>query len=51
MKATNFYIGHKRAQRLFKKKEDKLANTKNTPLAQKKFTFPEKKDSNAMDID
>jgi Retrotransposon gag protein len=49
-KATNFYIGHKRAQHLFKKREDKPANT-NMPPAQKKFTFPEKKDPNAMDID
>jgi hypothetical protein len=47
-KATNFYIGHRRAQRLFKKTEDKLAN--NTLPAQKKFTFLEKKDPNAMDI-
>jgi Zinc knuckle len=50
MKATNFYIGHKRAQCLFKRKEDKPVNT-NMPPAQKKFTFPEKKDPNTMDID
>jgi hypothetical protein len=50
-KATNFYIGHKRAQRLFKKREDKPANMNNTPPAQKIFTFPEKKNPNAMDID
>jgi hypothetical protein len=49
-KATNFYIGHKRAQRLFKKRDDKLTNTFGTPSAQKKFTFS-KKDPNAMDID
>jgi hypothetical protein len=50
-KATNFYIGHKRAQRLFKKQDDKLTNTFGTLPAQKKSTFPEKKDLNAMDID
>jgi Ty3 transposon capsid-like protein/Zinc knuckle len=50
-KATNFYIGHKRAQCLFKKRDDKLTNTFGTLPAQKKFTFPEKKDPNVMDID
>jgi hypothetical protein len=50
-KATNFYIGHKKAQRLFKKRDDKLTNTFGMPSVQKKFTFPEKKDPNAMDID
>jgi Zinc knuckle len=50
-KATNFYIGHKKTQRLFKKQDDKLTNTFGMPSAQKKFTFPEKKDPNAMDID
>jgi Ty3 transposon capsid-like protein len=50
-KATNFYIGHKRAQCLFKKRDEKPTNTFGAPLAQKKFTFPEKKDPNAMDID
>jgi hypothetical protein len=50
-KATNFYIGHKRAQCLFKKQDDKLTNTFGALSAQKKFTFPEKKDPNAMDID
>jgi Ty3 transposon capsid-like protein/Zinc knuckle len=50
-KATNFYIGHKRVQYLFKKREDKPATSFGALPAQKKFTFPEKKDSNAMDID
>jgi Zinc knuckle len=50
-KATNLYIGHKRAQRLFKKRDDKLMNTFGALPAQKKFTFPKKKDPNAMDID
>jgi hypothetical protein len=50
-KATNFYIGHKKAQCLFKKRDDKLMNTFGMPSVQKKFTFPEKKDPNAMDID
>jgi Ty3 transposon capsid-like protein len=50
-KATNFYIGHKRAQRLFKKRDDKPTNTFGALPAQKKFTFPKKKDPNAMDID
>jgi Zinc knuckle/Retrotransposon gag protein len=50
-KASNFYIGHKRAQRLFKKRDDKPTNTFGALPAQKKFTFPEKKDPNAMDID
>jgi hypothetical protein len=50
-KATNFYIGHKRAQRLFKKRDDKPTNTFGALPVQNKFTFPEKKDPNAMDID
>jgi hypothetical protein len=50
-KATNFYIGHKRAQCLFKKRDDKLTNTFGTLPVQKKSTFPKKKDPNAMDID
>jgi Ty3 transposon capsid-like protein len=50
-KATNFYIGHKRAQRLFKKQDKKPMNSFGTPSTQKKFTFPKKKDPNAMDID
>jgi Zinc knuckle len=49
-KATNFYIGHQRAQRLFRKR-DKPATTSSALPAQKKFSFPEKKDPNAMDID
>jgi Retrotransposon gag protein/Zinc knuckle len=50
-KATNFYIGHKRAQRLFKKQDDKQTNTFGALPAQKRFTFPKKKNPNAMDID
>jgi Retrotransposon gag protein len=50
-KATNFYVGHKRAQCLFKKQDDKPMNTFGALPVQKKFTFPEKKDPNAMDID
>jgi hypothetical protein len=50
-KATNFYIGHKKAQRLFKKRDDKATNTFGVPSVQKKFTFPKKKDPNVMDID
>jgi Retrotransposon gag protein len=49
-KATNFYIGHQRAQHLFRKR-DKPTMTFSAPPAQKKFSFPEKKDPNAMDID
>jgi hypothetical protein len=49
-KTTNFYIGHQRAQQLLRKR-DKPTNTSNTPPAQKRFSFPEKKDPNAMDID
>jgi hypothetical protein len=49
-KATNFYVGHQRAQRLFRKR-DKPAATSSTPPAQNKFFFPKKKDPNAMDID
>jgi hypothetical protein len=50
-KATNFYIGHKRAQHLFKKQDDEPTNTFGAPSAQKKSTFPKKKDPNTMDID
>jgi hypothetical protein len=50
-KATNFYIGHKSAQHLFKRQDDKPTNTFGVIPAQKKFTFPEKKDPNMMDID
>jgi Zinc knuckle len=49
-KATNFYVGHQRAQCLFRKR-DKPVNTPSAPPVQKKFSFPEKKDPNAMDID
>jgi hypothetical protein len=34
-----------------KKQDDKPTNTFGALSAQKKFTFPEKKDPNAMDID
>jgi hypothetical protein len=50
-KATNFYVGHQRAQRLFKKRDNKPVTTSSALPAQKKFSFPEKKDPNAMDID
>jgi Ty3 transposon capsid-like protein/Zinc knuckle len=50
-KATNFYVGHQRAQRLFKKRDNKPTTTPSAPPAQKRFSFPEKKDPNAMDID
>jgi hypothetical protein len=50
-KATNFYVGHQRAQCLFKKRDNKPATTPNALPVQKKFSFPEKKDPNAMDID
>jgi Retrotransposon gag protein len=50
-KATNFYIGHKRAQHLFKKWNDKPTNTFGTLAAQKKSTLSKKHDPNAMDID
>jgi Retrotransposon gag protein/Zinc knuckle len=50
-KATNFYVEHQRAQRLFKKRDNKPATTPSVPPAQKRFSFPEKKDPNAMDID
>jgi hypothetical protein len=49
-KATNFYVGHQRVQRLFKKRENKPTTTSSAPPAQKRFSFPEKKDPNAMDI-
>jgi Zinc knuckle len=48
-KATNFYVGHQKAQRLFRK-WDKPVNTSSAPPVQKRFSFPEKKDPNAMDI-
>jgi Retrotransposon gag protein len=51
MKATNFYVRHQRAQCLFKKRDSKPATTPSAPPAQKRFSFPEKKDPNAMDID
>jgi Retrotransposon gag protein/Zinc knuckle len=50
-KATNFYVGHQRAQRLFKEQDNKPTTTSSAPPAQKWFSFPEKKDPNAMDID
>jgi Ty3 transposon capsid-like protein/Zinc knuckle len=50
-KATNFYVGHQRAQHLFKKRDNKPTTTSSAPPAQKRFFFPEKKDPNAMDID
>jgi hypothetical protein len=50
-KATNFYIGHKRVQHFFKKRDDKPTNTFGALPVQKRFTFPKKKDPNAMDID
>jgi hypothetical protein len=49
-KATNFYVGHQKAQRLFRKR-DKPTTTSSAPPAQKRFFFSEKKDPNAMDID
>jgi hypothetical protein len=49
-KATNFNVRHQRAQCLFGK-QDKPVTTPSKPPAQKKFSFPEKKDPNAMDID
>jgi Ty3 transposon capsid-like protein len=50
-KATNFYVGHQRAQRLFRKRDNKPTTTSSAPPAQKRFSFPEKRDPNAMDID
>jgi hypothetical protein len=50
-KATSFYVGHQRAQHLFKKQDNKSTNNTSTLPAQKKFLFPEKKDPNTMDID
>jgi Retrotransposon gag protein len=50
-KATNFYVRHQRAQRLFRKQDNKPATTPSAPPAQKRFFIPEKKDPNAMDID
>jgi Retrotransposon gag protein/Zinc knuckle len=49
-KAT-FYVGHQRVQRLFKKQDNKPVTTSSAPPAQKRFSFPEKKDPNTMDID
>jgi Ty3 transposon capsid-like protein len=48
-KATNFYVGHQKAQHLLRKR-DKPVNTSSAPPVQKKFSFPEKKDPSAMDI-
>jgi hypothetical protein len=48
-KATSFYVGHQKAQRLFRK-WDKPTNN-NAPPVQKKFSFLKKKDPNTMDID
>jgi hypothetical protein len=50
-KATNFYVGHQRAQHLFKKRDNKPMNTTSALPAQKRFSFPEKKDLNTIDID
>jgi Retrotransposon gag protein len=50
-KATNFYVGHQRTQHLFRKRDNKPTTTSSAPPAQKRFSFPEKKDPNAMDID
>jgi Zinc knuckle len=50
-KATNFYVRHQRTQCLFKKRDNKPTNTTSALPAQKRFSFPEKKDPNAMDID
>jgi hypothetical protein len=50
-KSTNFYVGHQRAQCLFKKQDNKPMTTSSAPPAQKQFSFPEKRDPNAMDID
>jgi Zinc knuckle len=47
-KATNFYVGHQKAQRLFRKRDKPTNNS--TPPTQKRFSFPKKKDPNAMDI-
>jgi Retrotransposon gag protein len=51
IKATNFYVGHQRAQRLFKRRDNKPVTAPSALPAQKKFSFPEKKDPNAMNID
>jgi Ty3 transposon capsid-like protein/Zinc knuckle len=48
-KATNFYVGHQRAQRLFRKRDNKPMTTSSAPPAQKRFSFPEKKDPNAIE--
>jgi Zinc knuckle len=50
-KATNFYVRHQRVQCLFRKQDNKPTTTSSAPPAQKRFSFPEKKDPNAMDID
>jgi Ty3 transposon capsid-like protein len=50
-KAINFYVGHQRAQQLLKRRDNKPTNTTSALPAQKKFSFPEKKDPNTMDID
>jgi hypothetical protein len=50
-KATNFYVGHQRAQCLFRKRDNKPTITPSALPAQKRFSFPEKKDPNTMDID
>jgi Ty3 transposon capsid-like protein/Zinc knuckle len=49
-KATNFYVGHQRAQCLFRKRDNKPTTISSAPPTQKRFSFPEKKDPNAMDI-
>jgi hypothetical protein len=50
-KATNSYVRHQRAQCLFKKRDNKPTTTPSALPVQKKFSFPEKKDPNAMEID
>jgi hypothetical protein len=50
-KATNFYVGHQRVQCLFRKRDNKPMTTSSAPPAQKRFSFHEKEDPNAMDID
>ena len=52
-KATNFYVGYKRAQRLFKKKEEKPTtnNAGGSTNPPRRFAFPQKRDPNAMDVD
>jgi hypothetical protein len=48
-KAINFYVGHQRVQCLFKKRDNKSMNNTSALPVQKKFSFPEKEDPNAMD--